>query len=278
MAAPRFRQIAEELIRRIDQGEFPEGKQLPTEVELMNEYNASRNTIRDAVKLLIGRGLVYTSPGRGTFVLKAVEPFALTLTSVNRETSESEAYRFEAKLQGRKAEVSDPRVEIQKADKLVAWALGINEGDRVVIRHQERRIDGRPWSLQTSWYPMAFVTKGAERLIDAEDIVEGVGTYLREKLGIEQVGYRDKITARVPNAYEASFFNLPDSGSTVIVHDRIAYGQDGKPIRLTNTIYPADRNELYIEVGEVPPLHFSKRGGATGNDEGDAARADGARP
>lgn len=263
MAAPRFRQIAEELIRRIDSGEFEEGAQLPTEVELMTEYDASRNTIRDAVKLLIGRGLVATSPGRGTFVLKEVDPFALTLTAVGApgQTGENEAYRFEARLQGREAEIDDPRVEIQKATPETAESLQIHAGDRVVIRHQERRIDGRPWSLQTSFYPMSFVNQGADRLIDAEDIEEGVVSYLNRKLGIDQAGYRDKITARVPDAHEAAFFNLPDSGSTVIVHDRIAFDRDKKPIRLTNTVYPADRNELYIEVGEVPerPLISSRK-------------------
>lgn len=254
MAVPRFRQIAEELIRRIDTGEFHEGEQLPTEVELMTEYEASRNTIRDAIKLLIGRGLVATSPGRGTFVLKEVEPFALTLTAVGApgQTGESEAYRFEARLQGRVAEFDDPRVEIQKATHEVAESLQISVGDRVVIRHQARRIDGRPWSLQTSFYPMTFVHQGADRLIDAEDIPEGVVQYLKDELGVEQVGYRDKITARVPDAHEASFFNLPDSGSTVIVHDRVAYDRDKRAIRLTNTVYPADRNELYVEVGDVP--------------------------
>jgi GntR family transcriptional regulator len=254
MPVPRFRQIAEEMIRRIDTGEFAEGAQLPTEVELMTEYEASRNTIRDAIKLLIGRGLVATSPGRGTFVLKEVEPFSLTLTAAGSpgQTGENEAYRFDARLQGREAQIDDPRVEIQKASQAVADALHIDVRDRVVIRHQERRIDGRPWSLQTSFYPMSFVHQGADRLIDAEDIDEGVVKYLQDKLGIEQVGYRDRITARVPDAHEASFFNLPDSGSTVIVHDRVAYDHDKRPIRLTNTVYPADRNELYIEVGEVP--------------------------
>ncbi|WP_158566760.1 GntR family transcriptional regulator [Actinomadura craniellae] len=255
MAPSRFRQIAEELTRRIDSGEFPEGAQLPTEVELMNEYSASRNTIRDAVKLLIGRGKVATSPGRGTFVLKEVEPFALTLSAVSPGSpggGEGDMYRFEAQLQGREAKSDSPRVEIQRASPEVAEALDMAPGGRVVSRHQERRIDGRPWSLQTSFYPMTFVGQGADRLIDAEDIEEGVISYLRTTLDIEQVGYRDKITARVPTQAEANFFNLPDSGSVVIVTDRIAYDRDKKPIRLTNTVYPADRNHLYIEVGDVP--------------------------
>ena len=36
-------------------------------------------------------------------------------------------------------------------------------GSQVISRHQRRFIDGTPWSLQTSYYPMGFVVKGADR-------------------------------------------------------------------------------------------------------------------
>lgn len=258
MAVARYRVVAEDLVRRIDEGEFPEGAQLPTEAQLMAQYeNASRNTIRDAVKILIGRGLVATSPGRGTFVLKEVKPFAVTLASVPAAPGpgggEGKAYEFDATLQNRSFENTPPRVEIKKAAGEIARALELESGTRVVVRHQERRIDAsRPWSMQTSFYPMRFVTEGAERLLDAEDIPEGVVAYLKRELDVEQVAYRDRITARVPDGNEAAFFNLPDTGSVVIVHDRIAYDRDKHPIRFTNTVYPADRNHLYLEVGEVP--------------------------
>ncbi|ROO82679.1 DNA-binding GntR family transcriptional regulator [Actinocorallia herbida] len=259
MAVPRYREIAEKLAQRIADGEFSEGTQLPTETQLMDEYEgASRNTIREAIKILVSRGLVATSRGRGTFVLKEVVPLAITIASVHvvedsaKGGGEGQQYSFEANLQDRRSYQTPPRVEIVRADPKIAKALDLPVGGRVVVRHQERRLDDyRPWSLQTSFYPMRFAD-GADRLLDAEDIEEGVIAYLNETLGVVQSSYRDRITARVPDNNEMNFFNLRETGSVVIVHDRFAYDQDKKPIRVTNTVYPADRNQLFLDVGDVP--------------------------
>ena len=69
MPEPMYRQIAEDLRQRIESGELPQGSQLPTELELRDRYEASRNTVRDAVKWLMNLGLVETRPGQGTFVV-----------------------------------------------------------------------------------------------------------------------------------------------------------------------------------------------------------------
>jgi GntR family transcriptional regulator len=60
-----YRVIAEDLRRQIESGKLPRGSQLDTEIELRDRYNASRNTVRDAIKSLITRGLVETRPGQG---------------------------------------------------------------------------------------------------------------------------------------------------------------------------------------------------------------------
>lgn len=44
---------------------FP-GDQLQTELELRDRYGAARNTVRDAVRMLVMRGLVETKPGQGS--------------------------------------------------------------------------------------------------------------------------------------------------------------------------------------------------------------------
>ena len=80
MVDPMYRQIAHDLRRQIESGELPRGAQLPTELELRDEYEASRNTIRDAVKWLITRGLVETRSGQGRFVVERIIPFVTTLT------------------------------------------------------------------------------------------------------------------------------------------------------------------------------------------------------
>ena len=42
-----------------------------------------------------------------------------------------------------------------------------------MVRHQERFIDDELWSMQTSYYPMTFVERGATKLLAVEDLKEG---------------------------------------------------------------------------------------------------------
>lgn len=255
MANPMYRQIAEDLRRQIEDGELPPGAQLLTELELREKYEASRNTVRDAIKWLITRGLVETRPGQGTFVVETIVPYVTTLTGDPETASggEGTSYRTEVEARFRQASDSPPQVGIEQADDQIASELAIIKGTSVVSRHQQRYIDGTPWSLQTSFYPMDLVQSGAARLIQAGDIAEGTVEYLRKSAGITQAGYRDTITVRTPDMTETTFFRLPDDGRiSVIEQRRTAYTNDGRPVRLTVSVYPADRNQFSVVVGQVP--------------------------
>ena len=249
---PMYRQIAEDLREKIESGALLRGSQLPTELELREQYDASRNTIRDAVKLLITRGLVETRPGQGTFVVEKIDPFVSTLTGDPR-TGDTEVYLAEVEAKLRKPSLSKTRVEIQEATGVIAEDLDVAEGTEVVSRHQQRLIDGTPWSLQTSFYPLSLVTSGAQRLQQASNIEEGAVAYLGTELGLKQAGYRDKITVRAPDTNEATFFRLPDDGRVAVFEIfRTAFDEQGRPLRLTVSIYPADRNQFAVKVGLVP--------------------------
>ena len=77
---PLYRQIGADLRQQIESGELASGAQLPSEMELREKYGqggklASRNTVRDAIQLLISLGLVESRAGQGTFVLRKMRPF-----------------------------------------------------------------------------------------------------------------------------------------------------------------------------------------------------------
>src|SRR5262245_43953846 len=195
MAEPMYRQIADDLRIKIHSGQIAPGAQLPTEIELMDRYDASRNTVRDAIKLLTIGSLVETRPGQGTFVVEKINPFITTLTAdpqTGRGGGEEDVYQAEVEAGGRKPTYSKPRVEVQEANAAVADAHRLEPGAQVVSRQQERFIDLTPFSLQTSFYPMHIVDRGATRLIQATDIEGGTVAYLAE-LKINQVGYRDSV-------------------------------------------------------------------------------------
>lgn len=275
MAEPMYRQIADDLRGKIDSGEIAHGAQLPTEIELMDEYSASRNTVRDAIKLLTTRGLVEPRPGQGTFVVEKINPFVTTLTGdpvTSQGGGEGGIYIAEVEAGGRIPTVSDPRVEVQRAIESIADALRIKEGDQVISRHQQRFIDGIPFSLQTSFYPMSLVLQGATRLIEATDIPEGTVAYLAGKFGVKQASYRDSIQVRPPDDQEATFFRIPADGQIPVFEVyRVAFDDNGGRTRLTITVYPTDRNRLVINVGDVPPRESdvaASGGGPAGMAEG----------
>ena len=162
-------------------------------------------------------------------------------------------YLAEAEASGRKATNGPLRVEIQQVCRVVADALRITEGAQVISRHQQRFIDGRPWSLQTTFYPMTLVLEQqATRLLEATDLPQGVVQYLAER-GIKQVGYRDSIAMRPPDLNEIAFFRLPPDGRVPVFEIfRVGFTEGGDRFRLTITVYPADRNRFLINQGEVP--------------------------
>jgi GntR family transcriptional regulator len=258
MAPPLYHQIADELRAQIESGKLAPGSQLPTELDLRDQYDASRNTIRDAIKRLISLGLVETRPGQGTFVVQKIDPFVTTLTgkadTAQTGDGEGPTYLSEVSEQRRRPDRTKPRVEIQMPAEEIAARLRVAVSTQVVSRHQERSIDDIPWSLQTSFYPMQFVTL-APRLLNAEDIPEGVVSYLESVMGIKQVGYRDWITARTPDGKEQSFFRISHDAMVFEIF-RTGFDQNGTPMRVTVTVYPADRNQFLINVGDVPDPQY----------------------
>ena len=143
---------------------------------------------------------------------------------------------------------------MQAASPEIAQRLRRPVGTQVVLRHQQRFIDKVPWSLQTSFFPLDFVTSGkAPKLLIADDIKEGTVRYLEDVMGIKQRSYRDWITGRTPDVTEQTFFGIQHDG-TVFEIFRTAYDQNGDPMRVTVTVFPADRNEFIVNVGDPPDL------------------------
>lgn len=256
---PLYQQIADTIRRQIDDGALERGQQLPTELELREQFDASRNTVRDAIKQLADLGMVETRPGQGTFVTSKVDPWVTTLSADPEDDQgegsvdpESAAYLSEVAQGHRKARRSKPRVEIRHpAPQEVALRLRIDDSEQVIARHEQRFIDEVPWSLVTSFYPMKLVTSGATDLLMARDLVPGTRTYLARTIGLSQSGYRDWITARSPTEDEQKFFGISHT-VTVFELYRTVFDQNKDPLLVMVSIYPADRNQFIYNFGDTP--------------------------
>ncbi len=68
-SAKVFERVAEQIEKRILEGELRKGDRLPTERELAEQFQVSRTAVREAMKSLAQKGLIDMRPGRGTIVI-----------------------------------------------------------------------------------------------------------------------------------------------------------------------------------------------------------------
>ncbi|MCU1658559.1 MAG: transcriptional regulator, GntR family, partial [Pseudonocardiales bacterium] len=68
---PVFKQIADMLRADIESGRLRPGGWLPSEAHMCEEFNAGRNSVRSALRVLTGEGLLTSQAGKGHRVRSA---------------------------------------------------------------------------------------------------------------------------------------------------------------------------------------------------------------
>ena len=66
--SPLYMQVQRYIQHRIEQGELQPHERIPTEKELMDQFQVSRITVVNALASLVKEGIIYRVPGRGSFV------------------------------------------------------------------------------------------------------------------------------------------------------------------------------------------------------------------
>ena len=119
---PAYARLVRALSEEIAAGVHRPGDRLPSEAQLRSRFDVSGMTVRRAVNILVDRGLVSASQGKGTFVRGLDMNEALFSLAERDAASASDAAR-EVQLLG---------AAIRPASTLVAGQLSVAPGTRVV--------------------------------------------------------------------------------------------------------------------------------------------------
>lgn len=245
--------VADDLRERVQDGRYIPGVQLPTEEHLAGIYDVSRNTVRDAMKILENEGLVIIRQGSGTYVRDS-RPIVHLASSVSGYIDTErfkQGYAPHMQMAGYDRIIETVNIAIVTAEGVVAVRLGIDTNRpvahrQIVQRRCDRLVDGELWQRQVSHFP-AEIAMNTELMI-AQQIERGTREVLRE-LGYEQTWSYDVLGARMPRPEERDSFGIP-SGVPLLVQTRIAYAGE-MAVRLTETLMPADRHQLLYAEGQV---------------------------
>ncbi|MFF4653152.1 GntR family transcriptional regulator [Streptomyces sp. NPDC001380] len=231
-----FRQIADRIREAIDRGTFREGDKLPSETELIEYFGVSRMTVRNALQLLQGEGLVVSEHGRGVYVRPRPPVRRLASDRFARRHREQgkSAFIVEADAAGSHPTVDSLEVKEERPAPEVATRLG--SPHRVLARRRRYLLDGRPVEFATSYLPLDI----ARDTPIAQPNPGPGGIYARlEELGHRLDHFEEEIRVRMPSPQEVKVLQLA-AGIPVIHLVRTAFDSDGRAVEVCDTIMAAD--------------------------------------
>jgi GntR family transcriptional regulator len=229
-----YRQIADHLRRDIAEGRVMPGAQLPSESQLMAQYDVSRVTARRALGVLVTEGLVIAEHGRGWFVRRRPPVKRLGSDRFARRGEGKAAFTVDMEASNRSFSVEVLYVGTGAVPEDIAPRLEVAAGDEVVIRRRRYLAEGQPVEYATSYIP-ADVAEGT-RIVEVNPGPGGIYARMEDK-GMTFERYDEEVTARMPSDEEARLLALP-AGSPVIHLVRTAVA-DGRPVEVCDTVMDA---------------------------------------
>jgi GntR family transcriptional regulator len=240
-ALPLYFQLAQALREKIRKGEYAKGDQIASERELMELYQVSRSTVRDAVDCLVNEGLLARKHGSGTFVADPTMKLGLMrLTSFTEDMRERHLVPSSILI----------AKEVQIPSQSIQTQLGLISGDKVLMVRRLRFADGIPMSLNISY----FILEVCPGLVDENLENQSVYEVLENKFGIRIARAEQIIRADSASEYQAKMLNVK-TGAPILVIEGVVYLEDGRPIEHLCSIYRSDRY-----VFSINPVRMSSAG------------------
>lgn len=226
---PQYVLVAQALIDDIRRGRYPVGELLPPETLLCTQFGVSRHTVREAMRLLIQRGLVSRQRGVGTQVMSS-EPHA-HYTQSTASLADLPRYVEETRLVVR--EIVDVL-----ADEEVAELLECPVGQRWMHVHGFRYIGSvkEPVALTDVYIKAAYA--GIKEAIATEPVP--VYSLIERLYGVRVAEVKQGVEATIIGARQARALNVTP-GSAGLVITRRYYAEGGHLVEVAVNLHPADR-------------------------------------
>ena len=237
--APRYREVADALQRQIDAGDLAAHDRLASERDIADRFGLSRMTARQAVELLVGRGVVYRRPGSGTYVAPP-----RVVHSLQRLAGFSEQMR----LQG--MHPSGRVLEMRSTDTPGAaarGALGLGDGDAAWMVRRLRYGDGEPLLLETFWVPREVCPElGAGELAE-----QSLYSVMRSRYGIEPDSAETSLEPAALDAADARHLTVRPGAPAILVV-RTTRDGSGRAIEFARDLYRGDRARFDLTLRASP--------------------------
>jgi DNA-binding GntR family transcriptional regulator len=217
-----YRELADQLRSSLRAGGYADGRRLPTELELAELHDVSRQTVRRAMQELVADGVIYRVAGRGTFAVTEPGPYMRHIGSVTdlMGLSQDTQLRVVAPLRRRVVGSAGER-------------LGIGDGSLATLTFT-RHHDGVAFCLTTVYLPLAV----ADLLADVPALRRKGARTMETVIGLldrridKKITRADQTITAVPAPSEVQAYLGAAPGDAVLSVERLYRDEDGRAIEL----------------------------------------------
>ncbi len=220
---PLWQQLLSDLRERLAASEFT--SDFPGELELVEQYEVSRHTVREALRELRTEGVVTAARGRRPRLAPVeVEQPLGALASLFATV---EASGLEQRSVVRALDV--------RADGVIAARLGLEESTPLVYLERLRLAGDEPLALDRAWLP----ERVARPLLHADFSHTALYDELATHCGVRLTGGREQVRAVQPTRAERALLRLPATAALLAVERTGCL--HGRPLEFRHTLVRGDR-------------------------------------
>ncbi|WP_181348017.1 GntR family transcriptional regulator [Thalassobacillus sp. CUG 92003] len=228
---PLYVQIKNKLVTNIKEGVWQPGEAIPSESQLIEQYNVSRTTIRQAIQDLAQKNVLETRRGAPTRVRNEPQIELGNPGIIHHEL-------------GTDFDVKVLRAETLKEHYYASYQLQLEENEDVYLIERLRIADNKPIAFQRMFVPLPIGEKVTTFSAEAFDIFPKLGEH-----NIHHTNIRELVSASNATQYEADLLGIIPGGALIDI-ERTTLGIDSQPIEYSRTRYLPEFFHYRVEIGK----------------------------
>lgn len=224
----KYQIIFNTIVDQIKSGAIPPNSLLPSENELKEQYDTSRETIRKALNLLAQNGYIQKVRGKGSIVID-INKFDFPVSGL--VSFKELADKMEKKPRTIVNELS----LIIKPDAYLKQQLQLSGKDQVWKVVRTREIGGKKIILDKDYLAAKFVPS-----ITEEICADSIYAFLENELNLKISFAKKEIVVEEPTAEDRSFLDLEGFHNIVVIKNYV-YLEDASLFQYTESRHRPDK-------------------------------------
>lgn len=236
MPAAKYSAIYQSLREKIESQEYEEQSMLPSEHQLIVQYDCSRNTVRRAIRQLADEGYVQSVHGKGVQIIyQPRQQREITLNNLEsmKEASARKNIPYTTKV------VQFSQVT---ADARISRKTNFPVGTQLYYVQKIRYLDGEPLIIDHNYF-RADVVRGLTKEIAEQSVYE----YMEKELHETIVTTKRSYTVERMTQVDEKYLDLKDYNCLAVVSSN-TYNAAGIMFEYTQSRHRPDRFVFFEQV------------------------------